>query len=320
MTQNVVVSRIQPQLVRKRQVIPLPKNVQIVVQPSRSKAAALRDVKQTRIQSRPKTRATPPPSPPPNAAVSQKPPRKRSIRKKTQVQYVTRNVSPESITKINALRNTGRNKILLIIGNGPSIVEAELDQLNHIANIDIMSINKPDDRIWPTTHWAFFDHSQMRRHESLWTNYAGNIFNSTSIRNQKAKSLQIKNLGGKGFSRNLAKGFYIGRSSVYAAMQIALWMGYDHTYIFGCDMNPEGINGKLHFYGDNPDVEPSIRGTRFKAEAEHYSHAARILSEEERSLYTFCTEYNPWQFVKQFGLISHKTAVSHILEHSEKLQ
>ena len=132
--------------------------------------------------------------------------------------------------------------------------------------------------------------------------------------------MHFKNIGGKGFSRDASKGIYIGRSSVYAAMQIAMWMEYDKVYIFGCDMNPDGLNGKLHFYGDNPDVEPSIRKNRFKDEAAHYNHAAAMLSPEERSRFVFCTDYNPWDFVKEFEQMSHKDAVTYIIEQTNKSQ
>jgi hypothetical protein len=320
---NRAVSRLKPQLVRKRTVIQLPKTVKVVIQPSKAKVASLQQVKQVQqvqIRSdRARIRTQPqPPRPPANAAVSQKSVRK-ALRRKTQVKYISASVTRESISRVNAMRRVGTGKVLLIIGNGPSISEVELQRLRGVAGIDTLSVNKPDERLWPTTHWCFFDGSQMRRHEELWTNYNGNIFNSTAIKKQKASSMQIKNLHGRGFSRDLSKGIHIGRSSVFAAMQIGLWMDYNQIYIFGCDMNPEGLNGKLHFYGDNPDVEPGIRKKRFEEEANHYSHAATILSQGERDKFTFCTEYNPWSFVKEFQQMSHKDAVDNILQHSQRL-
>jgi hypothetical protein len=286
--------------------------------------ANLQQVKQTRIgggQRQIKQTPPPPPPPPLNAAVSPKGLRKqRDLRRKTQVKYVTANVNTASIAKTQALRNTGRGRLLIIIGNGPSISEAPLEKLKNQPKIDTLSINKPDERLWPTTHWAFFDGSQIRRHEALWTSYNGNIFNSTAIKKQKQKSMQFKNIGGRGFSRDASKGIHIGRSSVYAAMQIGMWMNYDQIYIFGCDMDPGGLNGKLHFYGDNPDVEPEIRKKRFKDEATHYDHAGSILTSEERSLFTFCSlGINPWPFLKLFSTLRHMEAVDTILEHSARL-
>jgi hypothetical protein len=189
-----------------------------------------------------------------------------------------------------------------------------LAKLRNHRTIEFMSINKPDARIWPTQYWAFFDLSQLRRNEDLWNSYDGTIFNSTAIKRQKANSMQIKNMGGKGWSRDLSKGLHIGRSSVYAAMQIGAWMDFEHVYIIGCDMNPEGLGGKLHFYGNNPDVDPQIRKDRFKSEAEHYSYAADVMSAEERARFTFCSDYNHHAFVDKFSRISHKELVEYLLE------
>lgn len=301
---------IRPKLIRQNTTVVIPKSVKVVVQPSSNKAVNLQQIKQQPI----KTQVEKPRAPITNAAISNKSLIKKNVHKKPEVKYVTQNITAESLAKIKALRNTGRGKALVIVGNGPSIVEAELEKLKNAPNIHTLSINRPDERVWPTTHWAFFDNSQMRRHGSLWASYDGTIFNSTAIKQQKQKSMNFKNMGGKGFSKDPTKGIYIGRSSVYASMQIALWMDYDHIFIFGCDMNPEGLNGKLHFYGVNPDVDPNIRKSRFKDEAEHYQHAASLMTPEEKRKFTFCTDYNPWDFMKEFNQMSHKKAVQHILD------
>jgi hypothetical protein len=251
-----------------------------------------------------------------NAAVSHKGLRNRNSVKKTQIKYVTADISTESVNRIRKLQNTGRGKVLIIIGNGPSVNEIELQELKNRPNIDTLSINRPHEKIWPTTYWAFFDGSQIRRHRSLWDSYGGIVLNSTSIKPQNSKSMQFKNIGGIGFSRDVSKGIYIGRSSVFAAMQIALWMNYDRVFILGCDMNPIGVDGKLHFYGDNPDVDPEVRAYRFKEEASHYDKAASILTPEERSKFFFCSDYNPWGFINEFGSISHKLVVTSILQSS----
>lgn len=309
MAKNVVVCRVRPQLIRKRTVIKTVPTVRVVAKPAQQKVLKLQDI-----------RPPSPPTPQNSAAVVQPKnvKRQRSIRKKTHVRYQTRDPLPGSLERTKAIQSLGRGKILIIIGNGPSISEAPLDQLVGIPHIEIMSVNRPDERIWPTTYWSFFDLSQMRRHEKLWENYEGYIFNSTAIRRQKAKSIQFKNIIGHGWSRDLTKGLHIGRSSVYASMQIAMWMQFAHVYIFGCDMNPDGINGQLHFYGVNPDVEPNIRAQRFLKESEFYVKAAEVLTEEERAKFTFATDYNPWDFVHKYNQMSHKS-MGPILEHAASL-
>lgn len=318
----VVHPKVHPQLVRKRTVVKTNPSatVKIIVKPSQGKAANLNDYNNhTKIQVQQLTKQKP--QAPAGAAVSkQRFLNKKVTKKAPKEKYISRDVSQDSILKIKKLRNSGTGKILVIIGNGPSINEAPLEQLKHNQYIHTLSINKPDARLWPTTHWAFFDQSQMRRHEDLWGSYSGTIINSTSIKRQKENSLQIKNIGGRGFSRDLVKGLHIGRSSVFAAMQFGYWLNYAHIYIFGVDMNPTGLNGQLHFYGVNPDVNPDIRRERFKKESEYYDYAAEILNEDERKRYTFCSSENPWDFVNRFNKLDHKTAIQHILSHVEKLR
>lgn len=232
--------------------------------------------------------------------------------KKTGVKYTTKQATPESAIKIKELRNKGRGRILVIIGNGPSLLETAIGELKNIPGVDTLSINRPDPRIWPTTYWAFFDRNQLKRNQELWNSYEGIIFNSTAIREQKNKSMQFTNQHGIGFSRDLVANINIGFSSVYASLQIAMWMDYSRIYIFGCDMNPEGLDGKMHYYGVNPDVNPKIRGERFERESRSYQFAATNLNNVEREKIVFCTEYNPWDFIKAFSHMSHKIAVDDI--------
>lgn len=331
MANNIV--RVKPLLIRKRLQVNTPKNVSIIISPSRAKVGNLRDLNKS--AAKPAKPVAPllaqkvAPQPQPQAQARQTPvgavarqkliKSRRTVKKPTQVKYITREVNPESVGKVASIKNSGRGKLLIIIGNGPSILEADLTKLTNHPLIEVMSVNKPDRRLWPTKYWAFFDTSQFRRHEDLWNGYGGTIFNSTAIKRQKASSMQFKNLGGKGWSRDLMQGLTIGRSSVYASMQIAAWLGHEHVYIFGCDMNPEGIGGRLHFYGDNPDVSVEKRRESFKKEAVFYEHAASILNSAERAKFTFCSTHNKWPFVDHYGRMDHRVAVDEILSHAERL-
>lgn len=312
MANPVVIMKNNPQLVRKNTVIKVP-NVKVIVSPSKNKAVNLQDINklgQQRVQIR--QSAPSPPKAPANLAVTRIP-KKQSI-KTPSIKYLTREIDQDSLVKIKQIRNTGKGKILIIIGNGPSINQIDLSQFKHHPDIHTLSINKPDPRLWPTTYWAFFDVSQLRRHTDLWSGFNGIIFNSTSIKRHKPNTVLVRNLGGRGFSKDLTKGLYIGRSSVFAAMQIGLWMNYDHIYIFGCDMNPSGIDGKLHFYGTNPDVNPDTRKERFKKESEFYDYAAEILDISDRKKFTFCSSENNWSFVDKFNKLDHKMAIQYIIK------
>jgi len=225
--------------------------------------------------------------------------------------YLTPDASPGDLERIRNLRGLGHQRLLVIVANGPSLAEIDPTPLKRETNIDILSINKPDSRLWPTRYWAFFDQSQLSRHRDLWYGYDGYLFNSTSIQQRRPGTIQFKNIHDMGFSLDLLAGLYIGRSSVYAAMQIGLWLDYDHIYIVGCDMCE--VDGKLHFYGRNPDVDPAIRKSRFDQEASYYDSAAKTLAEELRRRFTFCSAYNPYPFVEKYGRLDHKIAIAEIV-------
>lgn len=219
---------------------------------------------------------------------------------------------------IEALRNVGRGRILIMVACGPSIMEVDLPKLKGHPAIDFMVINKPDPRLHPTKYWVFCDQSQYNRNKELFDQFKNTIINAWSVRARHKNQVLIRNKSGKGFSKNLLQGYYIGRSTTFANMQTAHWMGYDKTYIFGCDMCKPPNSKDLHFYGRNEDVDPSIRVKRFQKEAEHYDIGAKQLTPEEREKFVFCSSYNTWSFVKEFGHMDHLIAVDYILEEANQ--
>lgn len=309
--------RVIPPLVRKQTVVKLPTTIKIVVDPNKRKPVTQSSAAPP--NAKPVRQPEPPPSNKSVVHPKQHNLTKKAASRKPGVKYITSEVTLESAERIKLLKNKGVGKILLIVGNGPSLNEIETGKLKNHDRIESMSVNKPDQRLWPTKYWSFFDMSQYRRNEELWTSYNGIIINSTAIKRQKESSLQVKNLGGRGFSRDLTRGLHIGRSSVFASMQLAYWMNYDHVYILGCDMNPEGLGGKLHFYGTNPDVDPNVRKERFAKEAEYYDFAAEILNADERARFTFVSSANHWPFVVRFNKMSHEGSADRILAHADAL-
>lgn len=228
-------------------------------------------------------------------------PQQVSRRRGPVIHYSSDKDLPIQAAFISRLKGIGANKALVIIGNGPSISTINLGELKDRRNIDICSINNPDMRVWPTQYWCFFDNSQYRRHKELLSEFKGTLVTGSSIESCHPNHLRLKNLGNQSFSTDLMKGISIGRSSVFAAMQLAEWMQYQEVFIFGVDMDAKGIDGKLHFYGTNPDVPPHVRIERFKAEADCFMHVVNNVSEERRRSIHFCSEYNSWPFVRHFS-------------------
>jgi hypothetical protein len=249
--------------------------------------------------------------------------------KRIQLKKTSANVAGIRKTLINAidanvaqLRDVGKGRILIVVGNGPSISEAPLDKLKGVELIDIMSINKPDKRLWPTRWWSICDHTQYLRNPDNWNDTRTHVITATSVRvkdrTENRTIVRIKQ--GIGFSRDLMQGYHIGRSTVYANMQTAHYMNYDKVFIFGLDMCADPKTGKLHHYGTNPDVSPNIRKDRFKHEANSYQWAADNLTENERDRYVICSAWNPWPFANRFNRLDHKTAVDDILKLVEQIK
>jgi hypothetical protein len=294
-------------------------NIKIIVSPQNKTVNTLSTYRQTAQIN------VPPPPPPPLATAKQIVVNKGILKQRTTknkkpiIQYNYQEPPPDYKANIYGLVNCGVGRILIVLGNGPSLNEVPIEQLNNRPKIDILSINKPDPRVWPTKFWSFYDTSQFRRNEDTFNSYEGILLNSTSIKRHKPKSVIFRNIGGMKFSRDLIAGLCIGRTSCYAAIQLALWMKYDKIYFFGVDMDAEGIDGHLHFYGTNPDVDPNIRKTRFKIEADYFEYAAESMDYQERKRFYFCSSYLTWPFKARYNHLDHRTAVDEILNHEAQM-
>lgn len=216
-----------------------------------------------------------------------------------------------------ALKGMGVGKILIMIAAGPSVNEVDFTRLKDHPLIEFMCINQPYQKLWPTKYWAFCDHSQYKRNTPIWDEFKGIIINSTNVRARKGGQYILNSRPGKGFALDVTHGYHIGRSSTYANMQVAYFMGFNKIYIFGVDMCEVG--GIMHYYGQNPDVPNERRKERFSAEAENYLWAGKNLSEDVRQRFIFCSSYNPWEFLDHFQRLDQKTAVDNILEFIETL-
>jgi hypothetical protein len=312
--------RVRPINNAKREII-LPRAARTVIkqQPAVTKVlrAAMRPKPVTPVKMTPAVNRRMPVMPKRGIAGAAKPVVANSKPKKPITKIITRDPPEGSTKKLRELHNTCVGRILVIIGNGPSVLEVDTARLSENPRVDVMSINKPDLRVWPTKYWLFCDISQLKRHNELWARYNGYIFNSTMINESRPGTIFVKNIPGFGFSTDLASGFNIGRSSVYAAMQVALWLGYDKIYIFGIDMGAVTVDGKemLHFYGVNLDCTADSRKKRFAEEAKYYEDAARTLPEEIRKRFYFCSSYNRFKFLDYYNRLDHHAALKMICDN-----
>jgi hypothetical protein len=241
--------------------------------------------------------------------------RNKEVRNKA---AVIKNKAPINKKAIENLKNIGINRILVMIAAGPSVLEVDFTPILKNPIIDIMCINKPFQPVWPSKFWAFCDHTQQRANPDIWNRYEGIIINSPNVRARKSNQVLIRSRPGKGFNIDVVHGYHIGRSSTYANMQVAHYMSYRKIYLFGVDMGEVG--GKLHHYGQNPDVTNENRKNRFPAEAQHYLWAARNLPKASRDRFVFCSSYNTWEFTQHFPKLDHKEAISEVLKYAQFIQ
>ena len=216
---------------------------------------------------------------------------------------------------LESVKKSGVGKILVIIANGPSKAEADLQKLLKNPHIDLMTVNEPDLRVWPTKYWIYCDLVKHRRVIDYWEKYDGILFNPRSITDHKLNTGTFQALSGSGFSLDVHNGVYIGNSSTYAAMQVAEWMGYDDVYIFGCDMGV--VDGKLYEWGSNPDVVDNVRVSRFDGEAKSYQWLVDNNAVLARK-FCICSLYNKYKFVAGMRRLDQKLAVDHILSSFNK--
>jgi hypothetical protein len=237
--------------------------------------------------------------------------RDEPIREKQNVKYISKDLDSSQKRLIRSIQNSAVGRSILILGNGPSLNQIDTAKCSEIPNLDICTINVPDKRCWPTKYWAFYDISQYNMHRELYNEFSGTIFNSTTIRGDNQRAIKFKHIQGVGYSRNAVDGIYVGMSSVYATIQISMYMRFDHIYVAGCDMSQSVDKNNTHFYGVNPRVKPVTRIERFKKEANWYNHMSSVLNEDERGRITFCSKgINPWGFINSFNSIEPQNTLN----------
>lgn len=220
-------------------------------------------------------------------------------------------------TKIISIQNSCTGRCLVILGNGPSLLQTDTSTLNSLPNVSLCTINVPDERCWPTPYWAFYDRIVLQNHKDLYYSYSGTIFNTTTINELNQNSIKFRHIPGVGFSHDLVQGLCVGMSSVYATIQVGLYMGFDKIFILGCDMNPTVDKNRTHFYGKNKTVDTNDRLTRFEKECNWYDFMAEILPKDIRNRIIFCSKgINPWPFLNHFESITPEESFSAILGYS----
>jgi hypothetical protein len=118
---------------------------------------------------------------------------------------------------------------IAIFGSGPSLLELDLPALSTIPTCHTMAINTSDPR-GVYDYWLIIDHSQYHHSFTRLQAYQGIPILDKRL-DHPGEHYQFTSLPGPGWSHDPTKGLFRGRSSVYTASQLALWMGFEQAYV-----------------------------------------------------------------------------------------
>lgn len=159
-----------------------------------------------------------------------------------------------------------------ILGNGPSLTDHNLSKVPE----PTFGVNRSF-KVRASTYHVALDHLTFREHGDELRKLP-HVF-STDDRfppDHADYVIPLRNLGDAiGWSWDMERGVY-PRFSTYAAMQIAVWMGFDDIVLLGTDLM--GLGSKGHFFSEGPLDNPWIGDARFQSEC--FGYAAGLFEAE----------------------------------------
>lgn len=166
---------------------------------------------------------------------------------------------------VKSLENTHGGERCFIIGNGPSLQPGDLDALQHEQTFAANGIYKVfGETSWRPTYFVCIDQNFLVFNTDLLENIeADHIFldtyakkligpahdNITFINERRKKWTTDKfSLDAIGFSDAPYRCVYAGHTVTYAAMQLAIYMGFSEIYLLGVDHSyPKAVDAQGHF-------------------------------------------------------------------------
>lgn len=170
------------------------------------------------------------------------------------------------------LLNRERGKRAFILGNSPSIKELDLSRLSKSLTIGLNgSVLLEHEYKFVSSYYCVSDARFMADPKkklmatSMLSSETIRVLRSEIVAREDAdiecRTVYLTSLGRDGFSYDLEAGFYFGSSTVFLALQLAVWLGCSEIVLLGCDFNYSGSMPR--FYSEsNPapdDVLVSVQ-------------------------------------------------------------
>lgn len=178
------------------------------------------------------------------------------------------------ITKLQQLKNKHKGERCIIIGNGPSLNQTDLNLLKDQTTFGVNGIFYADDRLpQPLSYYVVEDTKVFEENTEAILEYGrgcGEIILPTlykeNVRNPDEVTFfrmnggfyrkQDPNFCRPRFSTDAAEVLYCGQSVTYINLQLAYWMGFTEVALIGMDFSytlPPGTVVKGHLYESQED-------------------------------------------------------------------
>lgn len=178
------------------------------------------------------------------------------------------NEKEEQYGDLKKFRNWRKGKKCVLVGNGPSLRESDLQRL-YEKGIDSFGCNRIY-LVFPKIDWRpdFYVISDNKVYEEVKDKLPPDLLyfiSHFSFKQEKKKNeynytrIPVKNVMNEHkFSEDFVYGVYGGRTVMYDMLQIAVYMGYSEIYLIGvdCSWGEDGRN--THFYKESTDEDEMI--------------------------------------------------------------
>ena len=184
-------------------------------------------------------------------------------------------LDPSSIAFLDELHDRHRGETVVIVGNGPSLNETDLDLLSGVATFAVNGIFYADDRLPdPVTYYVVEDTSVFRENtEEIKAYHTSHKLFPTLYRRDFTPDELTPETGffrmnagfyGRGtgtechprFSFDVRQRVYCGQSVTLMNLQLAYWMGFSRVVLIGMDFSytiPDDVDRKGDVLTSNSD-------------------------------------------------------------------
>ena len=208
-----------------------------------------------------------------------------------------RKLASDQCAKLDALKDCGVGRNLIIVAGGSSAnrINYDFDEEKY----DVLLVNRPFPKLMHLAKfWCINDGPIVIKYMKETRVFKGEFICSSSAFVPGRECTKVRSLAGLGFSMDLIKGFYLGRSTTLSSLQVAAHCNYDHIYVVGVDMCMG--DGLYHDGSTNPRMDSEQRVLQFEREVHAWKHCSHAAPEEFRNKVSFITDLNPYDFIDTY--------------------